>query len=350
MRRDSIFYSIFQQFPELLFELIGQTEVGAIGYSFDSVAIKEPKFEIDGVFLPPDSGDARVVYFCEVQFQKDEQLYERIFGESMLYFYRHRSRFSDWQVVVIYPSRSLEQKEAHPYRIFLSSDQVHRIYLDELAPLSELPIGVALMRLTALSDQDAPQAARSLLARSQQEEQTAKRQRAIMEMVNTIMVYKFTNLTRIEVEAMLGITLQETRVYKDAKAEGEKIGELLGEQRGTLIGELRGKKLMIQQVLAQALGSLPEAIDQGILLLSEEELGRLTGLVLSFSDVSVLELWLRSAIAATQYQAILGRFGDIAASMDSEIQALSLVRLIELDGIMPELSDVASLQSWIESL
>jgi predicted transposase YdaD len=89
------------------------------------------------------------------------------------------------------------------------------------------------------------------------------------------LLYKFTNLTRMEVEAMLGITFQETRVYKDAKAEGEKIGELLGEQRGTLIGELRGKKLMIQQVLAQALGSLPEPIDQAILLLSEEDLERL---------------------------------------------------------------------------
>jgi predicted transposase/invertase (TIGR01784 family) len=342
MRRDSIFYSIFQQFPELLFELIGQTEVGAIGYSFDSVAIKEPKFEIDGVFLPPDSGDARVVYFCEVQFQKDEQLYERIFGESMLYFYRHRSRFSDWQVVVIYPSRSLEQKETHPYRIFLSSDQVHRIYLDELAPLSELPIGVALIRLTALSDQDAPQAARSLLVRSQQEEQTAKRQRAIMEMVNTIMVYKFTNLTRKEVEAMLGITLQETRVYKDAKAEGEKIGEVLG--------ELRGKKLMIQQVLALALGSLPEPINQAILLLSEEDLDRLTELVLSFGDVSALELWLRSAIAATQYQVILGRFADTAVPIEAKVQALSLVHLLELETMMPDFSDLASLQSWVETV
>lgn len=34
------------------------------------------------------------------------------------------------------------------------------------------------------------------------------------------MVYRFTNLTRTEVEAMIGITLQQTRVYQDAKAEG----------------------------------------------------------------------------------------------------------------------------------
>jgi predicted transposase YdaD len=81
-------------------------------YRFDSVAVKEPKFEIDGVFLPPETEGKGIVYFCEVQFQKaesavlgspqveqlsktDELLYERLFGESLLYFYRNRVRFSE---------------------------------------------------------------------------------------------------------------------------------------------------------------------------------------------------------------------------------------------------------------
>lgn len=64
-------------------------------YRFGSVAVKEPKFEIDGVFLPPESEGVGVIYFCEVQFQKDEQLYERVFAESSLYFYRNRARFRD---------------------------------------------------------------------------------------------------------------------------------------------------------------------------------------------------------------------------------------------------------------
>jgi predicted transposase YdaD len=42
-----------------------------------------------------------------------------------------------------------------------------------------------------------------------------------MEMVATIMVYEFTQLTRAEVDTMLGVTLQETRVYQEAKAEGK---------------------------------------------------------------------------------------------------------------------------------
>lgn len=99
MRRDPIFYQMFQRYPVLLFDLIGNRPDNAADYRFDSVAVKEPKFEIDGVFLPPS--EPGVVYFCEVQFQRDEKLYERLFGESLLYFYRNSERFSDWQAVVI---------------------------------------------------------------------------------------------------------------------------------------------------------------------------------------------------------------------------------------------------------
>jgi predicted transposase YdaD len=50
MRRDSIFYKLFQQFPSLLFELLTNPPENADKYKFDSVAVKEPKFEIDGRF------------------------------------------------------------------------------------------------------------------------------------------------------------------------------------------------------------------------------------------------------------------------------------------------------------
>jgi predicted transposase/invertase (TIGR01784 family) len=96
--------------------------------------VKEPRFEIDGVLLPPD-GSIGPVFFVEVQFQKDGKLYERIFAETALYFYRNRENFSDWQVVVIYPSRGTEQDSLYPYRNLLNSDQVHRIYLNELGDI-----------------------------------------------------------------------------------------------------------------------------------------------------------------------------------------------------------------------
>ncbi|BAY13059.1 hypothetical protein NIES2098_62520 [Calothrix sp. NIES-2098] len=64
MRRDSIFYKLFQQYPTLLFELLANPPANADTYQFDSVAVKEPKSKIDGVFLPPESESPGVVYFC----------------------------------------------------------------------------------------------------------------------------------------------------------------------------------------------------------------------------------------------------------------------------------------------
>lgn len=64
MRRDSIFYKLFQQSPSLLFQLLQNPPANADDYRFDSVAVKEPRFEIDGVFLPPENENSGVVYFC----------------------------------------------------------------------------------------------------------------------------------------------------------------------------------------------------------------------------------------------------------------------------------------------
>ena len=221
MRRDSIFYKLFQQSPTLLFELLTNPPKNADAYRFDSVAVKEPTFEIDGVFLPPENEGAGVVYFCEVQFQKDKRLYERLFAESSLYFYRNRDRFSDWQAVIIYPTRSIEQSDLHPHRTLLNGNQVHRVYLDELGDIRSLPLWVALMMLTTVEESQAPEEARYLLTRTRQEVPSTS-SRAIIEMVTTIMVYKFTHLSQAEVESMLGITLQETRVYRKSRKKDDK--------------------------------------------------------------------------------------------------------------------------------
>lgn len=85
------------------------------------------------------------------------------------------------------------------------------VYLDELGDIRQLPLWVALMVLTTVDDELAPQEARYLLERSSVEQpETASR--AIIDLVTTIMVYKFEGLSQREVEQMLGITLKETRV------------------------------------------------------------------------------------------------------------------------------------------
>jgi predicted transposase/invertase (TIGR01784 family) len=229
VKRDSIYYQLFKRFPGLLFELIDYRPEQAKNYRFESVEVKETAFRIDGVFLPPDGATSRIIFFAEVQFQKDEALYHRFFTESMMYLNRNQSQYDDWYCVVIFPSRSLEPSDTRTHRIFLNSDQVQRIYLDELGSFNQQPIGINLMQLTIASEKAIAQQAKQLIQRVQLESTDALPKNEIIDIITTIAVYKFSTLSREEVEAMLGLTLQETRVYQEAKAEGreEREAEIL---------------------------------------------------------------------------------------------------------------------------
>jgi predicted transposase YdaD len=79
------------------------------------------------------------------------------------------------------------------------------------------PQASPLMVLTTLKGDAAITRARQTIEQSR----SLPDGRAILDLVSTIMVYKFDNLTRDEVKEMLGIELEQTRVYQDARAEGK---------------------------------------------------------------------------------------------------------------------------------
>uniref|UniRef100_UPI003B84B0B0 DUF2887 domain-containing protein n=1 Tax=Petrachloros mirabilis TaxID=2918835 RepID=UPI003B84B0B0 len=60
------------------------------------------------------------------------------------------NRCNDWQAVIIYPDRTVEQQDIYPHRTFLNGNQVHRVYLEELGEIRSLPLWVALMVLTTM--------------------------------------------------------------------------------------------------------------------------------------------------------------------------------------------------------
>jgi predicted transposase/invertase (TIGR01784 family) len=298
MRRDSLFYRLFQQSPTLLFDLLENAPHDANSYRFESIAVKEPKFEIDGVFLPPE-GTPGTVYFVEVQFQKDEVLYERLFSESCFYFYRQRARFTDFQAVVIYPSRAMEQSVTYPYRGFLNGDQLHRIYLNELGKPQDLPLNIGVLVLTASTEAKAPEQARALLARAQQEIKESTRRQAIIDLITTIMVYRFTQMSRQEVEAMLGMQLQDTRFYQEVKEEGRQ----------------EGLEYLIVKLLRHKLGEVPDKLATAIRALGFAELDRLGGLIFE----------------VTSFEQVVNRLLVVVDSQTQQesICADSLVKLVE---------------------
>jgi predicted transposase/invertase (TIGR01784 family) len=287
MRRDAIYYQIFKRFPSLLFTLLDHPPEQAQGYRFESIEIKEPDFRIDGVFLPPDNASPKIVYFAEFQAQRDDLLYDRLFSESMLYLRRNPQVYDDWYGVVIFTARSVEPRNTHIHRSLLNGPQVRRIYLDELGDIDQQPLGISLLQLTTLSKRNMATQAKQLLARVEQEDVGLLGKNAIIEMITTIAVYKFTNLSRVEVEAMLGITLEETRFYKEVKAEGEQIGE----KRGRLEGE-RG--LVLRLLTRRLQQQLPEMVVTQVQQLSLEQVEALGEALFEFQSLTDLEAWLQS--------------------------------------------------------
>ncbi len=97
------------------------------------------------------------------------------------------------------------------------------MYLDELGDIRQLPLWVSLMVLTTVSEAQAATKAKELLSRSRQEMPPAE-SRVIIDMVVTIISYRFRQITRQEVEKMLDITFEETGVYKEVKEEAMREG------------------------------------------------------------------------------------------------------------------------------
>ncbi|MDZ8140500.1 MAG: Rpn family recombination-promoting nuclease/putative transposase [Nostoc sp. DedQUE04] len=274
MRRDTIFYKLFKQFPGLLFELVDEPPPEAENYQFESVEVKETAFRIDGVFLPPPDAVSKTVFFAEVQFQKDEDLYHRFFSELFLFLYRNSIRYDDWFGVIIFASRSLEPSNSTIHRALLESGQVRRVYLDKLGDLREQPLGLGLMLLTNVtSETEAMEGARFLLEQARQQSE-----QAIIDLVTTIIVYKFSKLSREEIATMLGLNLEEPRAIREAKEEGRE----------------EEARSLILRLLNRRVGEFPESLQRQIQVLSLEQLEALGDALLDFSTLADLEGWLQS--------------------------------------------------------
>ncbi|WP_066380162.1 MULTISPECIES: Rpn family recombination-promoting nuclease/putative transposase [unclassified Anabaena] len=260
MKTDSIFYRFFQELPSIFFELIGNSPDTATAYQFSSVEIKQTAFRIDGVFLPTQDNP---IYFVEVQFQIDTEIYSRLFSEIFLYIRQYQPR-NPWRAVVIYPTRNLDTADTNHYSELLASPRVHRIYLDELGETATLPVGIATLKLVIENQDTAITTARELIDRTRQEINPESQQRQLLELIETILVYKFPNLSREEIESMFSLSdLEQTRVYQEAKQEGRQEGRQEGarQEKLRLIPLLQTLGLSVEQT-AQELDLTVEEVQQ----------------------------------------------------------------------------------------
>ena len=95
---------------------------------------------------------------------------------------------------------------------------------------------------------------------------------------------------------MLGvdITLQETRFYKDVKAEGEVVGKELGRKEGIKEGKTEGQRSLVLLLLDRKLGKLPVRTTKTIAALDLVKLEALAIALLDFSSIADLTSWLET--------------------------------------------------------
>lgn len=207
---------------------------------------------------------------------------------------------------------------------------MQRIYLDELGDAADSSIGVGVVKLVVEPQQTAPALAKRLIEQAKQQLANDTTKRDIIDLIETIIVYKLPQKSREEIEAMLGLSeLKQTKVYQEAFVEGEQIGEQIGELKAKLTtipdliqlemnlaviaGVLKLPLEVVQQVAqlfhAQNITALIELLTNQRSLFSTEDITNLNQLIEPLPDEieslsQAIEQWCKQAEHSTKLEAL----------------------------------------------
>jgi predicted transposase/invertase (TIGR01784 family) len=281
MKTDTLFYRLFQRWPQLALELLGLDYAGD-SYRFGSEEIKQTAFRLDGVFTPLSGEPEQPVIFAEVQYQPDTDFYGRFISEITLYLRLHKPG-RRWLAFVIYPARSTEKPPSIEFEPFLHLPQLSRIYLEDYQDRQGLSLTLEFIRLIASSEAQAVDLARKLVERRNEIGP------AIIDFIETILVYKLPTLSRQEIIAMLtldNLELKQTRFYQEIAEEENGKGRQQESQR--LVGRMMRHKFGGTPAVQQAEEKLPA--------LSVEQLEELAEALLDLTDTQALTHWLAARL------------------------------------------------------
>lgn len=182
-------------------------------------------------------------------------------GEVFLYLSQFTPK-NDWKAIGIFAKRSLEPTDITIFQNeLINSNRITRIYLDEIK--STGAIAISIIQLITSTSQDVPALVNQIRAKIDNQNVSQD----IMELIETVLLYKFKNLSRKEIEAMFTLAdLKETRVYQEAFEEGKLEGEIKGKLKGKLEGKIENSRQIAKNML-----------DSGI---SVDQVVRFTGLTM----------------------------------------------------------------------
>jgi predicted transposase/invertase (TIGR01784 family) len=281
MKTDKLFYRIFLNQPDLIAELIPGIPSDC-EFEYSAPVLKEKETRLDGLLTPISNNSDVPLIFLEAQMQRDTKFYSRYFRGIFSYIDQYEIS-KNWRGLLILLNKRLELGSELPHRNLLNS-QVERLYLEDLLHQDDLSPNLALLRLIVTPKDQAGLAARKILNSVSTEAEFQLK----LDLVESILVNKFTQLTLEEIQKMLNLKeadVTQTRFYQEVLEIGEKKGLQQGLQQGEA-------NLTIRQ-LKRRCGNLTAIQEQKVRSLSISQLESLGEALLDFQNMSDLENWLQ---------------------------------------------------------
>ncbi len=136
---------------------------------------------------------------------------------------------------------------------------------------------MGLIELILSKETKAPELVQNLMQRTKTEIANNRERQGIIDLLESVLVSKFSQLSRQEIEAMFLVSdIKQTRVYQEAKQE-------------------EATTLLVRQ-LSKRFGKLTNSYIENINKLTIAQLEDLGEALLDFVDITDLEQWLKSHI------------------------------------------------------
>jgi predicted transposase/invertase (TIGR01784 family) len=234
---------------------------------------------------PPDTAPDAPLVFLQVLLQPDDEFYSRWLSSIFTFLHQQGGR-RDWKAVVIYPTRATERPPPPAFAPLLDLSRIKRIYLEDFVEQPSTSIGMQLLQLLIAEPTAAIAKTNALLAtyRDRLDEPELRR---FFDFAATILIYKFPNVTRERIQAMLhlpDVDLKQTVFYQEAFTEGR--------QEGQEDGRKREAALVLRQ-LRRRFGTLTPVQEARIQALSVTDLEALGEALLDFQTAADLTAWLQ---------------------------------------------------------
>lgn len=161
---------------------------------------------------------------------------------------------------------------------------VTRLYLNELGELTEHSLGVGIIKLVVVNKKQTPILVKSLITKTRSEVSDKALQQKVLDLIETIVVYKLPRISRQELIKMFGLgdfDIKTTRIYEELHEE--------------VRDEVRQKQTLevVIRLLRRRIGNLSPQLSERISQLSIEQLENLAEALLDFSTQGDLVVWLQ---------------------------------------------------------